>query len=198
MNAVPSTAPQNTVTWTNSLVCLVYLCYKSPWFQLCKQLSFYCTGQRKEKYLSKLQSLNYLALLNACHNHKALQVFAMGTQIKQGHSQTKPEPITEWPKNTFNHLHHCNSFTHAKSSWHVNIAFSQSMNYFFLCTTSHDVGWVPILHASNKHKYIRAVLNEDYVAEVVQGPSILSRQKCSCVRITDMYTSLTLSPSPYN
>jgi len=115
MNAVPSTAPQNTVTWNNSLVCLVYLHYKSPWFQLCKQLSFSCTGQSKKKHLSKLQSLNYLALLNACHNHKALQVFAMGTQIKQGHSQTKPEPITEWPKNTFNHLHHCNSFTHAKS-----------------------------------------------------------------------------------
>jgi len=69
---------------------------------------------------------------------------------------------------------------------------------FFPCTISHDVGWVPILHASNEHKYIRAVLNEDYVAEVVQGPSIMSRQNCSCVRITDMYTSLTLSPSPYN
>jgi hypothetical protein len=37
----------------NSLVCLVYLRYK-------------------KKYLSKLQYLSYLALLNACHNHKAL------------------------------------------------------------------------------------------------------------------------------
>jgi len=117
----------------SSLVCLVYLHYNSPRFQFHKQSSFYCTGQSKKKYLSKLQSLNYLISLKACNYHKALHVFVMGAQIKammltdrQNLNQSQNDQNISLT--TFTTITH----SHMPISWHINIsiAFSQCVDYF--------------------------------------------------------------------